>query len=131
MKHLCIAIFFSFATATVANAQAVSEDALRQCSAKADPKERLECFDALAKTSAAPGTAAAPEIEAPPKKHLLIYRTRQGARANCPDDQIVWASTSSRALYLPGNPHYRHTHGGYVCESAARANGYRGPTAHG
>jgi hypothetical protein len=125
VKHLCIAIFFSFVTATAVNAQIVSEDALRQCSAKADPKERLECFDALAKASAVPQT------DAPAKKHLLIYRTRHEARANCPDDQIVWASTSSRALYLPGNPHYGHTHGGYVCESAARASGYRGPTAHG
>ena len=91
MKHLCIAIFFSFATATVANAQ----------------------------------------TDVPHKKHLSIYRTREEARAHCPDDQIVWASTATRTLYLPGNLHYRHTHGGYVCESAARASGYRGPTAHG
>jgi len=124
VKHLCIAILLSCVTASLANAQTVSEDALRQCSAKTDPKERLECFDALTKTSAAPQTAA-------PKKQLRIYRTEHEARANCPDDQIVWASTTSRALYLPGNPHYRHTHGGFVCESVARAKGYRGPTAHG
>lgn len=125
MKHLCMAILLSCVTAGVANAQTVSEDALRQCSAKADPKERLECFDALAKPSAAPQTSASP------KKHLLFYRSRHEARASCPNDQVVWASTTSRALYLPGNPHYQHTHGGYVCESAARANGFRGPTAHG
>jgi hypothetical protein len=65
-----------------------------------------------------------------PKKHLLIYRTEQGARSTCPDDQIVWASTSSHALYLPSDRHYGHTHGGYACESAARAKGYKGPTAH-
>jgi hypothetical protein len=63
--------------------------------------------------------------------HLHFYRTQHAARTDCPDDQIVWASTSSRTLYRPGNPHYQHTHGGYVCESAARAKGYRGPTAHG
>jgi hypothetical protein len=66
----------------------------------------------------------------PPKKHLLIYRTEQGARTSCPNDQIVWASTSSHALYVPGNAHYGHTHGGCACESVARAKGYHGPTAH-
>lgn len=71
------------------------------------------------------------ETAAPSNKHLHFYRTKHGARTDCPDDQVVWASTSSRTLYLPGNPHYQHTHGGYVCESAARANGFRGPTAHG
>ena len=71
------------------------------------------------------------ETAAPPNKHLHFYRTKHGARTDCPDDQIMWASTSSRTLYLPGNPHYQHTQGGYVCESAARANGYRGLTAHG
>jgi hypothetical protein len=65
-----------------------------------------------------------------PKKHLLIYRTEQQAGKSCPNDQIVWASTSSHALYLPGDHHYAHTHGGYACESAARAKGYHGPTAH-
>jgi len=63
-------------------------------------------------------------------KPFHIYRTEQGARLDCPDDQIVWASTASHTLYLPGDRHYGHTHGGFVCESAARARGFRGPTAH-
>jgi hypothetical protein len=71
------------------------------------------------------------ETAASPKKPLHFYRTQHAARTACPHDRIVWASTSSRTLYLPGNPHYQHTPGGYVCESAARANGYRGPTARG
>lgn len=71
------------------------------------------------------------QTAAAPGKHLHFYRTELGARTDCPDDRVVWASTSSHTLYLPGNPHYRHTHGGFVCESAARANGYHGPTSHG
>lgn len=66
----------------------------------------------------------------PPKAHLLIYRTEQDARTRCPFDQIVWASTTSHALYLPGDKHYAHTHGGYVCESEGLARGYRAPTSH-
>ncbi len=68
---------------------------------------------------------------APPSKPLHFFRTEHGARTDCPDDQVVWASTSSHTLYLPGNPHHGHTHGGFVCESAARARGFRGPTARG
>jgi len=75
------------------------------------------------------GTCA--EAVAASKKPLHIYRTEHGARTDCPGDRILWASTSSQTLYLPGNRHYGHTHGGFVCESAARASGYRGPTAHG
>ena len=76
-------------------------------------------------------SSACAEAAAAPKKPLHIYRTEHGARTDCPDDRIVWASTSSHTLYLPGDKHYGHTHGGFVCESAARASGYRGPTAHG
>jgi hypothetical protein len=75
-------------------------------------------------------SSAAFAQSAPPDKHLLIYRTEQEARTRCPFDQIVWASTTSHALYLPGDKHYAHTHGGYACESEGRARGYRGPTAH-
>ena len=78
----------------------------------------LMSFNALAQT------------DTPPKKHLLIYRTEQGARQRCPNDQIVWASTTTHTLYLPRDKHFAHTHGGYVCESEARALGYRGPTSH-
>jgi hypothetical protein len=64
-----------------------------------------------------------------PKKHLLIYRTEHDARQHCHNDTVVWANTSSHALYLPGD-HHAHTHGGFACESKARALGYRAPTAH-
>jgi hypothetical protein len=73
--------------------------------------------------------ALAATIE-PPKKHLLIHRTELGARLHCPNDTIVWASTASHTLYLPGDNHYGHTHGGYACKLEARARGYRGPTSH-
>jgi hypothetical protein len=65
-----------------------------------------------------------------PKKHLLIYKKEQDAQRHCADDHVVWASTKSHLLYLPGDKHYAHTHGGYVCEGEARAAGYHGPTAH-
>jgi hypothetical protein len=68
---------------------------------------------------------------AAPKKPFHIYRTEHGARLDCPDDQVLWASTASHTLYLPGDRHFGHTHGGFVCETAARARGFRGPTAHG
>lgn len=67
----------------------------------------------------------------PPRKHLFIHRTEHAARVSCPNDRVVWANTTSRRLYRPGNLHYGHTPGGFVCESVARANGYKGPTAQG
>jgi hypothetical protein len=71
------------------------------------------------------------ETAAPATKSLHFFRTEHGARTDCPDDRVVWASTSSHALYLPGDRYYGHTRGGFVCESAARARGFRGPTAYG
>ena len=65
-----------------------------------------------------------------PKKHLLVYKSEKSAKQHCGDDHVVWANTKTHTLYLPGDKHYAHTHGGYVCESQARELGYRGPTAH-
>jgi hypothetical protein len=65
-----------------------------------------------------------------PAKHLLVYKSKQDAQRHCGQDTVVWASTSSHRLYLPGDKHYGRTRGGYVCESEARKLGYRGPTAH-
>jgi hypothetical protein len=65
-----------------------------------------------------------------PGKHLLIYRTEHDARRHCHNDNVVWANTRTHALYLPGDEHYAHAHGGYACESKARFIGYRAPTAH-
>jgi hypothetical protein len=65
-----------------------------------------------------------------PKKHLLIYRTEHDAKLHCDNDDVVWASTKSHLLYLPGDKHYAHTHGGYVCESKAIDAGYHAPKAH-
>ena len=62
--------------------------------------------------------------------HPVLYRTEHIARLHCPKDNVVWASTSSRMLYLPGDKHYGHTHGGFVCESDARRYGYIGPRSH-
>jgi hypothetical protein len=68
--------------------------------------------------------------EPSPEKHPFIFKTERSAREDCPNDRIVWAATRLRALYLPGDKHYGHTHGGFACESDARARGYRGPTTH-
>ena len=65
-----------------------------------------------------------------PKKHLLIYRTEHDAQRHCQNDTIVWANTRTHALYLPGDEHYAHTHGGYACEAKARSIGYHAPTTH-
>jgi hypothetical protein len=65
-----------------------------------------------------------------PKTHLLIYKTEQAAERHCSKDTVVWASTSSHRLYLPGDPHFAHTKGGYACEAEAKKLGYHGPTAH-
>jgi len=62
--------------------------------------------------------------------HLVVFRTEQSAREHCPNDTIVWANTTSHTLHLRGDNHFAHTRGGFVCESRARAHGYRGPTAH-
>jgi hypothetical protein len=66
----------------------------------------------------------------PSKNHLLIYRTEHDARQHCHNDAVVWADTRNHVVYLPRDEHYAHTHGGYACESKARAIGYRGPRAH-
>jgi hypothetical protein len=65
-----------------------------------------------------------------PGKHLFVYRTEHDARQHCHNDAVVWADTRNHMLYLPRDPHYVHTHGGYVCESQARSIGYHGPMAH-
>jgi hypothetical protein len=71
------------------------------------------------------------ERSASPKKHLVVYRTERSAREHCPPgDKIVWADTRSHILYLPGDKHWGHTHGGFACESEGRASGYRAPAAH-
>ena len=72
-----------------------------------------------------------PVLAAASSKHLVVYRTERSARENCPPgDKIVWADTRSRTLYLRGDKHWGHTHGGFACESEGRASGYRGPAAH-
>jgi hypothetical protein len=75
--------------------------------------------------------AALAEGPAAPRGHPVIFGTEHAARLRCPEDNIVWASTSARTLYLPGDKHYGHTRGGFVCESEARGKGYRGPTSRG
>jgi hypothetical protein len=62
--------------------------------------------------------------------HLFIYRTEHSARLHCPSDRIVWADTKTRRLYLPSDPHYEHTQGGFACEKEGRARGYQGPKMH-
>jgi hypothetical protein len=74
-------------------------------------------------------SAALAQGTPPPHMHLL-YRTEHGAQLRCPNDNILWASTTTHTLYRPGDHHYGHTHGGYVCESDARAHGYKGPMGH-
>jgi hypothetical protein len=73
---------------------------------------------------------SATAASAAPKPHLQLFTTEKAARLRCPNDQIVWASTVTHTLYVPGDKHYGHTHGGFTCESIARAHGYRGPTSH-
>jgi hypothetical protein len=75
-------------------------------------------------------SGALAENAAPPNGHLFLFRTERGAREHCPDDRIVWANTTSRTLHVRGDNHFAHTHGGFACESEARARGYRGPTIH-
>jgi hypothetical protein len=75
-------------------------------------------------------TGALAESALRPKKHLFIFKTEHAARLRCPNDTIIWADTSTHTLYLPGDHHFAHTHGGFACESEARTRGYRGPTTH-
>jgi hypothetical protein len=75
------------------------------------------------------GLAASPawaQSTIPPHTHL-IYRTEHGARLRCPNDNILWASTRTHTVYQPGDHHFGHTRGGFMCESDARAHGYKGP----
>jgi hypothetical protein len=75
-------------------------------------------------------SVALAESAAAPTKHPFLFRTELAARHQCPDDKIVWANTTSHTLHLRGDHHFAHTRGGFVCESEARAHGYRGPTTH-
>jgi hypothetical protein len=54
------------------------------------------------------------------------YTTELAARARCPSDTVVWANTPSRIYHLSGTRYYGHTRkGAYMCETDARAAGYR------
>ena len=75
-------------------------------------------------------SGASAESVAPPKGHLVLSRTAHSAQQRCPNDTIVWANTTSHTLHLRGDNHFAHTHGGFACQSEARARGYRGPTIH-
>jgi hypothetical protein len=75
-------------------------------------------------------SVALAESAATPTKHPFLFRTELAARHQCPDDKIVWANTTSHTLHQRGDHHFAHTRGGFVCESEARAHGYRGPTTH-
>jgi hypothetical protein len=90
---------------------------------------RLVTFALL--VSLVPLGAAVAQNSTKPAKHLRLYRSRHSAQEHCPNDKVVWANTTDQTLHLPGEAHYAHTHGGYACEAAARASGYRGPIAHG
>jgi hypothetical protein len=67
---------------------------------------------------------------AQPKRHLFVFKTEHEARQHCKNDAVVWADTRRHILYLPRDRHFGHTHGGFVCESQARALGYHAPTTH-
>lgn len=74
------------------------------------------------------GTAA---LAVTSSKHLpFLFKTEHAARARCPNDRIVWANTATHTLHVHGDHHFGHTQGGFACKSAARARGFRGPSAH-
>ncbi len=54
------------------------------------------------------------------------YTTELAARARCPSGTIVWANTPSHIYHYSGTRYYGRTRrGGYMCETDARAAGYR------
>jgi hypothetical protein len=62
--------------------------------------------------------------------HRFLFRTEHSAQQHCPNDTVVWANSTAHTLHVRGDHHFAHTHGGFACESEARAHGYRGPTVH-
>ena len=62
--------------------------------------------------------------------HFFMFKTEHNARLRCPGDRIVWVNSATRTMYVPGDPHYAHTRGGFACEAEARSHGYHPPRAH-
>jgi hypothetical protein len=76
-------------------------------------------------------TAASAQNHGPHKRgHFFTFKTEHNARLRCPKDRIVWVNTATHTIYLPGDPHYAHTRGGFACETEARVHGYHPPKAH-
>jgi hypothetical protein len=75
-------------------------------------------------------SGASAETSSLSQKHRFLFGNEHSAQLHCPNDTVVWANTASHTLHLRGDHHFAHTHGGFACESEARARGYRGPTAH-
>ena len=73
-------------------------------------------------STSAPATNAA----APGALEAGQYTTELAARARCPSGAVVWANTPSHVYHYSGTRYYGRTRrGGYMCETDARAAGYR------
>lgn len=71
-------------------------------------------------------SAPASNVGAPRAARAGEYATELQARAQCPSDTVVWTNTSTHVYHYSGTRYYGHTRrGAYMCETQARAAGYR------
>jgi hypothetical protein len=74
----------------------------------------------------APASTPASNVGAPSATRTGEYTTELQARARCPSDTVVWVNTPTRIYHYSGTRYYGHTRrGAYMCETDARAAGYR------
>ncbi len=84
---------------------------------------------ATAPTAPTAPTSAAPTSTAPASAGSASgagqYSSEAAATSACSGDTVVWANSSSKALWTTGTKYYGKTkHGFYACEKQAMADGY-------
>ena len=84
-----------------------------------------------ASSTMAPSTTAKPAKPAKVKKTTTAkstagrFKTEAEAKASCPMDTVVWASSKSKAYHLSTSKLYGKTKSGaYECQKTANAAGY-------
>jgi hypothetical protein len=100
---------------------------------KAQKKAAAAAAKANGTTAAAPaaapaaagGAMAAPTKKTASKSGAGRFTSEAEAKASCPTDTVVWASSKSKAYHVTGSKFYGKTKSGaYECKSAADAAGF-------
>jgi hypothetical protein len=99
-------------TATQCNSDWTANKASIQASGKTKRAFMAECRDVAVSPSAAPDKSQ--------------YATEAEAKANCPNDAVVWVNSASHVYHGSGSRNYGKTKSGaYMCQQDSLAAGFR------